>query len=178
MALALIWGGLVVILLAIGVGESTVESISGYRTVFDFFADLGDGDFDSATRAIVAGAGVLTLLVFGYLALKELPRPYLARHDLQLSDDSSGKVVVEPRALERLAEGVAESRADVASASGRFGTDELAVGVAIRRAESAPAVLRGVEEAVRGELERHGLPETPVHVTLTGYEPKSQREIA
>lgn len=178
LALALLWGAAVVVLLAVGVDTATVKSISGYRAVFDFFADLGPGDFDATTRAILAGAGVVCLLVFGYLALKDLARPYLARHDLRLSGDQRGKVVVEPRALERLAEGVARSRSDVADALGRYATDELAVGVAARRADQVPETLRGVAEAVRAELERHGLPATPVHVTLTGYEPKTRREIA
>ena len=96
-ALALIWAGLVIFLLALGVGDATVDSITGYRAAFDSLAGLESEDVDDATtRAIVAGAGVLAFLVFGYLALRELPRPYLARQDLELSKghDRSGRRVV------------------------------------------------------------------------------------
>ena len=79
-ALALIWYGLMTLLLALKVSPSTVNSISGYRTVFDWLSGLSPTKVDgSVTRGIVAGAGVLAFLVFGYLALKQLPRPYLAR---------------------------------------------------------------------------------------------------
>jgi len=103
-ALALIWYGLMTLLLALKVSPSTVNSISGYRTAFDWLSGLSPTKVDGAvTRGIVAGAGVLAFLVFGYLALKQLPRPYLARRTLDLTSDERGEVTVEPRAIERVA---------------------------------------------------------------------------
>jgi len=176
-ALALIWGGVAIALLALGVGEDAVESVTFYRTAFDFLAELEPADFDGTTRAILAGAGAAALVVFGYLALRELPRPYLARRDLELSQGERGTVTVEPRALERIAESSAEQQPGVAHASGRYGTDELAVGVAVRRAGETADTLSGVRDALRDALDRHGLPEMPVSVVLTGYEPKTRREL-
>ena len=176
-SLLLIWGGLVVGLLALKVGPDGVQSVTGYRSVYDFFRDLGPADFDSATRAILAGAGVLALLICGYLALKQLPRPYLARHDLDLSRDDRGEVVVAPRAIERLAEAAAGRGSGVAAAAGRYGTDDLAVDVTLARARDVEDSLRGVQAAVREALADHGLPVLAVNVTLTGYRPKARREL-
>jgi len=186
-ALALIWAGLVIFLLALGVGDATVDSITGYRAAFDSLAGLESEDVDDATtRAIVAGAGVLAFLVFGYLALRELPRPYLARQDLELSKGHDGQgeerttpgtLTVAPRAIERLAETAAEDQPGVAGASGRYGTNELAVGVAVRRAGEVAATLGGVQTAVHDALSRHGVPDMTVSVILTGYEPQTKREL-
>ncbi|MGI8749749.1 MAG: hypothetical protein ACR2J6_04240 [Thermoleophilaceae bacterium] len=176
-SLALIWGGVIVLLLALKVGASSVQAITGYRSAYDFLRGLGPDDFDSATRAILAGAGVLAFLAFGYLALKLVPRPYTARHDLDLSRGERGEVTVDPRAIERLAELAAERRAGVSAAAGRYGTDRLAVDVTLGRPRDVGGTLRGVRAAVREALERHGLPVVPVDVTLDGYQPKSRREI-
>ena len=178
LALGLLWTGAVILLLALNVAEGTVDSISGYRTAFDYFADLGGDDLDGATtRAIMAGAGLAAFLLFGYLALQALPRPYLARQDLELTRDSRGNVTIEPRAIERLAETAAEDQRGVAGASGRYGTDELAVGVAVRHARDVADTLGQVHTAVREALAKHGLPAMAVSVILTGYEPKTKREL-
>jgi hypothetical protein len=75
--------------------------------LWHFLAGLQPDDISATARAITAAAGVLG--VFGYLALKQLPRPYLARQDLELQSDERGEVVVEPRAFERIAEAAARS---------------------------------------------------------------------
>jgi len=178
LSLLLIWGGLVVLLLALKVGPDGVQSVTGYRSVYDFFRGLGPGDFDASTRAILAGAGILALLTCGYLALKQLPRPYLARHELNLSREDHGEVVVAPRAIERLAETVAERRSGVAAASGRYGTDDLTVDVTLARPRDIEGSLRGVQAAVREALTDHGLPLVAVNVTVTGYRSKARRELS
>lgn len=177
-ALGLAWAGIVILLLSLKIGDATVSSITGYRAAFDFLAELEPSDVDgAATRAIVAGAGLLAFLIFGYLALRELPRPYFARQDLDLSEDRVGRLTVEPRAIERLAETAAERNPEVAGASGRYATDELAVGVAVLRAGRVAETLAEVQSAVSESLGRHGLPDVPVSVVLTGYEPKTTREL-
>jgi len=176
LALALLWAGVVIALLALKVGEDAVDSISGYRAAFDYLAGLEPEDVNGgATRAIVAGAGVLAFLLFGYLAQRELPKPSLGRQDLELSDD--GSLTVEPRAIERLAETAAQRNQGVADATGRYATGELVVGVAVRRARDAAEILGDVQSSVHDALRRHGLPEMPVSVVLTGYEPKTKREL-
>ena len=89
-ALALVWYGLMTLLLALKVSPATVESISGYRTVYDELAGTSASDVrDSTTRLIVGLAGLAALLVFGFLALKEIPRPYLARRTVTATARSS-----------------------------------------------------------------------------------------
>ncbi len=178
LGLALIWAGMVILLLALNVEAGAVDSISGYRAAFDFLAELESDDVAGAgTRAIVAGAGLLAFLLFGYLALRELPRPHFARQDLELGAHDRGHVTVEARAIERLAETAAETQAGVAGAGGRYATDELSVGVAVRRARDVADTLGRVQSAVQDALGRHGLPDMPVSVVLTGYEPKTKREL-
>jgi hypothetical protein len=177
-ALALIWYGLMTLLLALKVSPSTVNSISGYRTAFDWLSGLSPRKVDgAATRGIVAGAGVLAFLVFGYLALKQLPRPYLARHDLELTADERGEVTVEPRAIERLAEVAATSHPAVTDARGRYATDDLSVDLTVRRARDLADTLQDAQRRVLHALEQHELPAIPVHVTLTDYDQRHRREL-
>ena len=177
LSLALIWGGATVLLLALKVEPETVQSITGYASVYDALRDLEPADFDSTTRAITAAVGVALMLICGYLSYKMLPRPYLARRDLDLFRDERGEAVVEPRAIERLSEVTAERRAGVAAATGRYDTDELAVDVTLSRTRDLAGSLEGVRTAVRAALEEHGLPVVPVNVTLAGYQRKTRREL-
>ncbi len=175
--LGVLWYGLMVVLLALGVPRETIDLISGYRTAYDFVDDLLAGRASDSGRLIAGIAGLLAFLLLLTVAIKQLPRPYLARHDLELEAGDRGTVTVEPRAVERLAEGIALQHPAVASASGRFGTDDLAVLLEVRRARDLPDTLRTVQRSVSSGLERHGLPTVPVNVTLTGYDRASKREL-
>ncbi len=177
LACALVFYGAVLALLALKVSPSTLGGISGYRRAYDGLAGLREGDLGDTLRYVAAGVGLLAFLLFGYLATKQLPRPYLARHELELASEERGVLVVEPRAIERVAEGAAADHAAVVSASGRYGGDELAVEVTIRHAQDAARTLHDVQDAVVESLERHGLPVVPIHVTLTGYERRTHREL-
>src|SRR4051794_27930598 len=177
-ALALVWYGLMTMLLAFKVSSRTVDSLSGYRTAFDWLSGLTPRDVDGgATRAIVAGAGLLAFFFFGYCALNQIPRPYLARRELDLSDDDRGEVTVEPRAIERLAEVAAAGHPAVTDARGRYAIDDLSVDITVRRARDLADVLRESQERVIDALRRHELPAMPVNVVLTGYERRHRRDI-
>ena len=178
LALALIWYGLILAGLALDViGRGSADTYAGYRTAYDFVDDLLAGRASDSARLIAGIAGLVAFLLLFTVALKLLPRPYLARHDLELEAGDRGAVTVEPRAVERLAEGIALQHPAVASASGRVGADDLAVLVEVRRARDLPDTLRTVQRSVRSGLERHGLPTVPVNVTLTGYDRSSKREL-
>lgn len=177
LALTLIWGGVALALLALKVDAGAVNDVTGYRSVYDFFIGLGPGDFDGTTRLVLGLVGLAALLLFGYLAWKEIPRPYLARRDINLSRDERGDVVLEPRAVERLAEASALRQRGVTAASGRYGGDDLSVDVSVRRTNEPAEVLRGVHSAVYDAIEAHGLPTLPVNVTLTGFKQKTGREL-
>ena len=117
LALALIWYGLILAGLALDViGRGSAETYSGYRTVYDFVADLLAGRASDSARLIAAVAGLVAFFLLLTVAFKQLPRPYLARHDLELEAGDRGTVTVEPRAVEHLAEGIALQHPAVASA--------------------------------------------------------------
>jgi hypothetical protein len=178
LAAALIWYGLMTLLLALKVDPGTVNSISGHRTAFNWLAGLTPADVDSSpARPIIAGAGVLAFLIFGYLALKELPRPYLARHELALASDDRGEVVVEPRAIERIAETAAQELPAVTKATGRYGGDDVSVDLTVGRASDLAATLRDAQHRVRGALDQHDLPTVPINVTLAGFDRRQRREL-
>ncbi len=177
LACALVFYGAILMLLAFKVSASTLNDISAYQTVYDYLADLREGDLSDKRRIAAGVAGAVAFLLFGYLALKQLPRPYLARHELQLEDDPRGVVTVEPRAIERVAETAALHHPALTAASGRYGDDELAVGVTVRHAKDVARTLEDVQGAVVEALEQHGLPVVPVHLTLTGYERRTHREL-
>jgi hypothetical protein len=174
----LLWYGLMVVLLAVKVSPHTVNSLSAYRTLYHDAANLKRSDFTTLRRLVAGFAGLLVFLVFLYLAFKAWPRPYLARGEISLQDDVHGTTTIEPRAIERVAELAACGNPDVTAASGRFGDEELSVGVAARHASSAAETLRDVHQRVRSELERHDLPSFPVNVTLTGYDRQTRRELS
>ena len=171
LAVAMVWYGLMALLLAVKVSPSTVNSLSGYRTAFNWLSGLTPGDVDGATtRVIIAGAGVLAFLVFGFLAFKLLPRPYLARRDLPLHSDPRGQLTIEPRAVERLAEVAATSDAAVSDARGRYSVDDLAVDVTVRRARDVATTLREAQSRVVRALAEHELPAMPINITLAGFD--------
>lgn len=176
--LALVWYGLMTLLLALKVAPSAVNSLSGYRTAFDWISGLTPADVDGGTtRGIIAGAGVVAFLLFGYLALKQLPRPYLARRELPLRSDRQGELRVEPRAVERLAEVAATGDATVTEARGRYSVDDLAVEVTVGRARDVAATLKAAQDRVASALAKHDLPPMPVNVTLSGYDRRARREL-
>ena len=89
-ALALVWYGLMVVLLAVKVSPHTVNALSGYRTLYHDAAGLTENDFSTGVRFIAGIGGLVAFVVFLYLALQELPRPYLARGEVQLQDHEHG----------------------------------------------------------------------------------------
>lgn len=172
-----VWYGLMLLLLAIKVSPSAVNTISGYRSAFDFLDGLRASDFDSLTRAILAASGVAALLVFGYLAWRSLPRPYLARHDLALEGEIGRELVVEARAIERAAEVAAGEGEGIASAKARAGAERLELDVVLTRADRLGDGLTEARDRARAALEAHGLPLRPVDVTLTGFEEPTRRRV-
>jgi len=177
LAAALFWYGLMLALLALKVSPTTVNALSGYRTVYDKLAAIGPSSISGTDRIIVAGAGILLFLILGYLAFKALPKPTLARGDVNLSEDERGEVRVQPRAIERIAETAAGQNAGVASASGRLGSDELDVLLTVRRPREVTETMRAVQGAVREALAQHDLPALPVNVTLTGIDRTTRRDL-
>ena len=178
LALALIWYGAMLVLLAAKVSPSTVNGLSGYRTAYNYLSGLTPADVGGgATRAILAGAGVAAFLIFGFLAFKQLPRPYLARHELRLANDARGEVVVKPRAIERMAEVAAKANPAITAAKGRYSVDDLTVDVNIRRARDIAQILQNAQGRVVVALEQHELPAMPVNITLIGYDSRSRREL-
>lgn len=174
-ALLIIYYGAMLLALSLGVSPGTIDAISGYGSAYDSLAAIQAGDVDGTARLIAGIAGLVVLLVFGFLAYKELPRPYLARSDLRLHEGERGATEVGARAIERAAEAAALDQPAVSSAAGRYGTDELTVGVSISRASEIPDALRDVQRLVRESLERHDLPVLPVNVTLTGFDRTTRR---
>jgi len=178
LALALFWYGLMVVLLAVKVSPHTVNALSAYRTLYDDAATLKSSDFSTAGRLVAGFGGLIAFLIFIYLGSRAWPRPYLARGEVILEEHERGATVIQPRAIERLAELAARDNPEVTSAAGRLGDETLNVNIALRRASSAAATLGDVRQRVRAELERHELPTLPVNVTLTGYDRQTRRELS
>jgi hypothetical protein len=169
--------GLALLALALKANPETVNDGSAYRSAYDYLAGVEPADITGQVRLIAGLAGLGTFLVFGFLALKEIPRPYLARGELRLAEDERGVVDVDPRAIERVAEAAARENEAVRSAAARYGTEDLTLNVAVTRARDLRATLRDIRARAREQLERHGLPSLPVHVTITGFERKTRREL-
>jgi hypothetical protein len=176
-ALALVWGGTMLVLLAFKTSPDTIDRLSGYRTAYDHLASLGPADISATTRLIAAGGGLIACLTFGYLAWRAIPRPYLARTDLRLAEDERGTVEVNARAIERAAEIAALDHPAVAAARARYATDDLTIDISASRADTLAETLQGVHERARDSLARHELPALPVNITLVRFERKNRREL-
>ncbi len=175
-AVVFIYAGAMVVLLAVKVSPHTVNEISDYQLIYNHAAALRASDFTTRVSLIAGFSGLLVFLVFAFLALRVLPRPYLARTAVDLSTGDGGQTVVRPRAVERVAEFAARGNPRVVRAAGRLGDDELTVNVGVADAQEAGAALTDVRRRVREQLERHNLPQMPVNVTLTGYDPQTTRD--
>jgi hypothetical protein len=169
--LVLAYGGVMVALLALKVSPDHIDEISGYRTGYHWLTGLNASNFDTAVSLIAGFGGLLVFLVFLFLALQALPRPYLTRTELGLDRDRRGATVVRPRAVERVAEVAARGNAHVIGVTGRLGEKMLHVDVGVDSAPDAAATLADVRRRVAEQLVHHSLPAMPVNVTLTGFEP-------
>lgn len=176
--LGLVWYGLMAILLALEVAPSTVDELSGYRSIYDYLAGLRAADVTSDVRLIVGLGGLAAFLVFGLIVWQTLPRPYLAGPELELPDDGRGRVVVEARAIERAAEAAALEHSAVTGASARYGVHEIALGVSVRRAREVPALLHEVQQRAVDALRRHELPVVALVVTVDTFDPNPRKELA
>jgi hypothetical protein len=177
LALALVWGGAMLVLLAFKTSPSTVDSLSGYRAAYDYLAGLGPEDITVSTRRVAAIAGLSAALIFGYLAWRAIPRPYLVRTDLRLSGDEHGTVDVNARVIERAAEIAVLGHPAVAAARARYATDDVTIDISVNRADGLPATLEDVHRRTRDSLVRHELPALPVNLTLVRLERTSRREL-
>ena len=178
LALILVYYGAMLLALALKVSPETINSISLYGSAYDSLAGIAAGDIDARVRLIAGICGLVALLLFGFLAIKELPRPYLARGDLRLATGDRGVTEISPRAIERCVESAALCQRAVHSARGRYATEDVTVEVSVSRPREVPDLLRDVQRRARESLERHDLPPLPVNVTLIGFEPKQQRELS
>ncbi len=178
LGLALLWYGLMVVLLAVKVSPHTVNSLSAYRTLYDEAAGIRESDFTTRVRLIAGFGGLLAFLLFIYLARQEIPRPYLARGDVALDQHELGSTIIRPRAIERVAEYAACENGDVTRAAGRLGEDDLSVDIGVRRASTAADTLIDVHKRVAAALDHHQLPVLPVNVTLAGYDRTTTRELS
>ncbi|MBA3421774.1 MAG: Asp23/Gls24 family envelope stress response protein [Thermoleophilaceae bacterium] len=177
-AVALVWYGLMLLLLALKVPPGTVDTISGHRTAFDFLAGLTPRDIGSETRLIAGIAGLVAFLLFAFAALKMLPRPHFTRGPMSLADDEIGTIEMRPRAVERIAEIAAREDPAVSAAAGRLGNEELTVNLHVSRAREVPEAMHEAQRHVREALERHGVPAGTVNVTLTGFDRATRRELS
>ena len=175
---ALVFYGVMVVMLAFKVSPSTVNDISGYRTAFDYLAGLEASDISGSDRAIIAGAGVLAFLIALFLGLRGLPRPHLARHSTVISSEEDGQTEVGPRAFERVVESAAREDSRVTGARARYDEDGIVVNVQIKDAATAVETLRAAQERARESLQKHELQVEHVSVTLAGYNGTNRRELA
>lgn len=175
LALALVWYGLMLLLLALGVSRDTVDGLSGYRTAYDELSAIGADDIGGRDRGLVAGIGAACFLIFGYLAWRCLPRASVRREDVVLPAEGPGSTHVRPRAVERVAEVAARADAGVGGASGHYDGRTVAVDVQVRDPRAVTATLDGARQRVTRALREHGLPDKEVSVTLTGLDRTTEK---
>ena len=178
LALALVWYGAMVILLAVKVAPHTVDALSAYRWLYDRASGVTAADFSTAVRLIVGFGGLLGFLFCVWLAFGSVPRPRLSRGPIVLAEGRRGTTVARPRALERVVECAARANEYVVDPTCRLGHERLHLSVQIRRAAEAANVLGDVQRRAAAALDRHQLPDLPVDITATGYAPTTRRDLS
>lgn len=177
-AVALIYGGGVVLALGAGLAPADLDGITGYRTVVDRLGALDPADWSSGVSIGVAVAGLLGLLVFMALGWAQRLIPHVTRAELVLRDDEAGRTTVSPRAIERAVE-IAASRHDgVRAAKATLGDGDVTVALHARRADAIPDLLAQAKTQARTALEHAGLTDaTGVRVAVTRFTPASTSEL-
>ncbi|MGI8902265.1 MAG: hypothetical protein ACR2IP_01045 [Solirubrobacteraceae bacterium] len=179
LAAALIWYGAMTVLLALKVSPHDINGISAYGTIYADLVSIAPRDITSGVRAVVAAAGVACFLVCASIAWRALPRPYLARGELELpTGGERGSTIVTARVIERAAEVAALAHPLVTDAAGRYGTENLAMALTIRSPGELADTLGAVQQHVISSLQQHQLPQLPINVTLTGVDRPNRRELA
>jgi hypothetical protein len=176
-ALALVWYGTMTAALALKASPDQVASLSGYRAAYDALAGLEPADITPHTRAIAGPAGLAALLVFGFLAFKELPRAHYVRQDLRVSEQQLGRLDVAPRVVERIGEVAAGGEPAVSASHARLAERELEVELALADPGEVAEALRGARRRALDAMAYHGLPVTTVNVTLTAYRRSPRKEL-
>jgi len=174
---AIVWYGLMVILLAFKVTPRVVNDISAYRTAFDYLTGLKADDISSSDRLIVAIVALVLALLALFLLWRALPRPHLARHAIEVEQTDLGTTEIQPRAVERVIEGAALEHPAVIGARARYDDDRIDLAVTARRAPTLVETLRDVEERAFQSLADHQLQLERVDVTLAGYDSPNGREL-
>ncbi|MBJ7471376.1 MAG: hypothetical protein JHD16_08730 [Solirubrobacteraceae bacterium] len=176
-ALALIYSGAVILALAAGVAPAEVNAVSGYQWVYERLGALDPADWSTATRAVVAAAGVVGLIVLVALGWAQRLIPHVTRTSLTLRDEADGRTTVSPRAIERAVE-IAARHAGVRDAKATLDEDDLQIALHARRADLIPEVLRTTKTRAQSAIEQAGLPDsTAVRVTVTRFTPASRTEL-
>jgi uncharacterized alkaline shock family protein YloU len=178
LSLIILWYGAMLVLLAVKVAPHTVNSLSGYRGIFDFLARLRSSDFSTHRRLAGGIGGALAFLVLIYLALHQLPRPYLTRPQTPTLDCDGGTLTIAPRVIERVAEIAASASHDVSRASGRLVTGAVSLNIGVTHAQRVAETLHDVHQRVSRDIARHELPALAVDVTVTSYEPSTGRKLS
>jgi hypothetical protein len=176
--LAIAYYGIVLGLVGLGaISPGIGDAISGYRTVFDAVAGATPEDADGVARIVAGVGGLLAFLLFAFLAFKQIPRPQLARSEVELERDDRGVVTLSPRAVERAVESAALGNPAVSSVRGRYGTEDVAVDLTVTRARDLEQTLHDVHRRARRALEVHDVPSVPVNVTVMKFGGEAQRRV-
>lgn len=177
-AAALIFYGGMLTLIALG-GRDLARPIARFGGGYDMLGSLtAPRAAADVAPAVLATAGIALLVVCGYLALRLLPRPELARTGVRLADGPRGSLDVRPTAFERVAEAAAARAAAVTGVRGRYGLGEIDLRIRVGRARGLPATLTAVQRLVREALDEHGLPVTAVNVLITAYDGQTRRDLS
>lgn len=176
-ALGVLYAGAVVLALALGAGPADVASVTGYRDAYDALAELDAGGLTAGERVGIGVGGLLLAAVLLRMAWAQVPRPELARTDLELTRDALGTVTVGPRAVERAAETAAAACATVLGARARLDGDELVVALRVRDPAALATSLTDAGTRVREAVEVHGLGPLGVRVVAARLDASARKGV-
>ncbi len=175
-ALAVAWFGLALLLVALGAAPDDVDRWLGYRTAYDAVAGLDGTGVEATWRIGLAVGGLLACVVLLALAWAQVPKPELARHDIELvpggdaAPATPGETTVNARAVERAAELAALSVGGIDAARARLDGAEVVVALRATRADGLPDTLLAARSAADDALTDHGFEGLDARVVLAGFD--------
>lgn len=167
------------ILVALGVvAPEVVDQYTGYRSAVDYLGNLSISEFDNGrTRAIMATAGALVVIIALLLLLRELTLGRRVASNTVVSDEPGAETLVTARAVRALAEGAAREEGALSPSASLLSEGRpyrVFCKVQAQAHTDYGDLATRVRENIRRVLDGQNVPIEDVEVTVGGTSSSSQ----
>ncbi len=176
-ALALVYGGVVLLALASGTSGDALDRWTGAQWVYDQLSLVDPARWSQQTAIMVGVSALVGALLLFALGWAQRLVPHLTRREVELAHGELGETTVNPRAFERAVESAALEQRMVRGAKATFGDDGIELQLHTTATSTLPDLVRETQRRARAALATAGLGDhIPVTVTVTRRSSLSRSE--